>query len=454
MTDHETPLRHELRALGWSPEQLIARLNQVRHRRGALPLHAKSAYPWLRGNRPAPEPMADVLATLTEYTGRPITAATLGWSGPRQRRQRALDNPCDATADELLRDIQGETTMERRSFVLLSGAALTAPALDLLLRRSGPLHAAMDGDRVTPGLAANIESAVRQIRDLDDTEGSTSSVTLWADGLWKNLGRVITNSRYNSAEGLRIHTAFVELSETYGWMLFDSGKHPQAQRVYQTGIRLARETITGRPTDLAARNLMASIAYQASGLGQHKEAATLLSVARTTTTTNPLPPGLRAVIADREIYAAGHRGDVDHIRKARDEAHEQLQIADSGDDKPWWSIWLNPIAVDATTGRAWLASGDTNQAEPYLTQRLDVTGDSYPRDRVFATLDLADLYMLDNNSEMAASKAIDALENSTRIISPRIQSRLNDLTQSLLSYNSNPTVSEFIERSRNTVDTL
>jgi hypothetical protein len=176
---------------------------------------------------------------------------------------------------------------------------------------------------------------------------------------------------------------------------------------------------------------------------------TLLSTARTAT-TNCLPPGLRAVLAHREIYAAGRRGDTEQICRAQDEAHEQLQITD--DDKPWWSMWLNPIAVDATTGRAWLASGDISQAEPYLARRLDVTSDSYPhdypRDRIFATLDLADLHALDGYPEEAASMAITAMENSTRITSSRIQSRLKDLVKSLDRHRSKPTVSEFLERSR------
>ncbi|MEK8143437.1 hypothetical protein NKH18_18930 [Streptomyces sp. M10(2022)] len=85
-------------------------MNQHRNRRGSLPLHRKSAYPWMRGERPCAEVAGDVLAVLAQHTGRPVTIADLGWNRPRQRRRpRALDNPYEATATELLRDTQGDT---------------------------------------------------------------------------------------------------------------------------------------------------------------------------------------------------------------------------------------------------------------------------------------------------------------------------------------------------------
>ncbi|HWR46829.1 MAG TPA: hypothetical protein VN327_04280 [Pseudonocardiaceae bacterium] len=121
---------------------------------GYQPLHGKSAYPWLRGSRPCVEVRADVLTALRQHSGRPLTAADLGWDGPRRRAPRgALDTPYEATATDLLRETQKEDLMHRRTFVLLTGAAVTGPALDLLLDRAGPLRAAQDGDRVSAQLA-------------------------------------------------------------------------------------------------------------------------------------------------------------------------------------------------------------------------------------------------------------------------------------------------------------
>ena len=280
--DHElepVPLRAELAALGWSCEQLIARVNQRRAKRESLPLHSKTAYPWMRGERPSAEVARDVLAVLCQHTGRKLTDVDLGWNRSRPRRRpRSLDNPYGATATELLRETQGDTPMQRRSFLQLSGAAATAPVLDLLMGGAPALRAAQDGDRVSAQLTTTIERTVQQARDLDDSEGSASTL-LWAGGIWQNLGTLLLESRYRAAEGVRLHTAYIEMSETYGWMLFDAGLHPQAQRVYQTGMRLAREAHDAPGVHRATVNLLASAAYQESWLGQFHEASALLRVA-------------------------------------------------------------------------------------------------------------------------------------------------------------------------------
>ena len=249
-------LRAELANLGWSCEQLIARINERRARRGQRPLHRKSAYPWVRGGQPAPGTVHDVVSVLSHYAGAQVSADDFGWSDQRSRRRpRALDNPYESSATDLLRETQGEASMQRRAFLLLSGAAATGPALDLLLPGASRLHAAQHGDTVSTQLAETVEGAVRQARGLDDSEGSTSAL-LWAEGIWQNLAKLIVTSRYSEPIGIRLHTAAIEMSETYGWMLFDVGDHPKAQRVFQTGLRLAREAHDAPSVHQATTNLL------------------------------------------------------------------------------------------------------------------------------------------------------------------------------------------------------
>ncbi|MGW1616768.1 hypothetical protein ACWCQZ_46760 [Streptomyces sp. NPDC002285] len=63
--------------LGALLQQLVARVNQRRARRGCSPLSPKAAYPWLREapSLPQPDNQADALAVLTARAGRCITAA-------------------------------------------------------------------------------------------------------------------------------------------------------------------------------------------------------------------------------------------------------------------------------------------------------------------------------------------------------------------------------------------
>ncbi|WP_372404885.1 XRE family transcriptional regulator [Streptomyces luteireticuli] len=420
------PLAALLQRIRMRPEQLIARVNEHRARRGSPPLDLKSAYPWLRDPpvRPAKENEADALTVLSTRAGRTVTAAELGWTGPRRRRHpRRLDAPCEALASELLHEITQGDHMDRRHFMLLTGTAVTAPALALLIGDNSPAHAAESSGRLSPELVTTIENSVRELRVLDDNTGSTTGL-VWAGGLWQSVSRVVLNARSPAAEGRRLRTAFIELSELYGWMLFDADQHPQAQRVYQTGMRLAHETDLTRDTGLATRNLLASAAYQASWLSQHTEAKTLLDIAG----HNPrsIPPRVQAVIADRQIFAAGRRGDTESLRRARDTAHDQLQA--TGADEPWWARWLSHPAIDAATGRAWLAAHQPKEAEPFLTRRLEAARDTYPRDRMLATLDLADTHRLTGDHDAAVALIDRAASLAHHVDSQRAQVRLHEIT--------------------------
>ncbi|MCX5401316.1 XRE family transcriptional regulator [Streptomyces sp. NBC_00102] len=422
------PLAELMNQIGLRPEQLVARINELRHRRGSHPLDLKSAYPWLRGqpSRPNQENERDALTVLSSRAGRTVTAAELSWSGPRRRpHRRWLDSPGDAPMDALLREIIQGDPMDRRNLLLLAGAAATAPGLALLIG-NGSAQAAERGGRLSSQLVGGIENSVRELRELDDTDGSTAGL-LWAGGLWQSVARVVAHARDDSPTGRRLHTAFVELSEQYGWMLFDADLHPQAQRVYQTGMCLAREAAPSPDTRFATSNLLASAGYQASWLSQHSEARTFLDVAGRD--PGGLPPRLGAVIAERQIFAAGRRGDTEQLRRARDTAHNLLDKA--GGDGPWWSRWLSHHAIDAVTGRAWLAAQDPRAAEPYLTRSLTATDDAFPRDRMLAVLDLADTRRLQGEPHAALALTHEAAALAEQVHSPRAQNRLREITTAL-----------------------
>ncbi|KOV74076.1 hypothetical protein ADL00_02995 [Streptomyces sp. AS58] len=47
-------------------------------------------------------------------------------------------------------------------------------------------------------------------------------------------------------------------------------------------------------------------------------------------------------------------------------------------------------SVNAATGRAWLACDQPARAVPFLRSRVEATAPAYPRDHLYAVLDLAD----------------------------------------------------------------
>ncbi|MFF8919409.1 XRE family transcriptional regulator [Streptomyces sp. NPDC015032] len=429
------PLADLLRAIGWNPEQLVARINERRGRRGCGPLGSKSAYPWVRAAptaRPHPTNQVDALAVLSTAAGRPVTAAELGWDAPRvPGRRKPLDAPGDAAIDELLREITEGDLMDRRNLLLLTGTATTAPALAMLLGPTSALaQSSQHGGSPSARLVDSIEEAVKDLRDLDDTDGSTEGLD-WAGGLWRGTARVVTRSTSDTPATRRLHTAFIELSEQYGWMSFDANRHAQAQRIYHTGMRLAAEASPAEATRKATSNLLASAAYQAAWLDQHTEATAFLAVAERTNTAAGNNPALAAVIAERQLFAAGRRGDTEQLRHARDTAHDRLEQAATESEPPWWCQWLSHPAIDAATGRAWLAARQPQRAEPHLARRVDAVSLGYPRDHMLAVLDLANAHHRSGHQDQAASLHHTARTLAARVDSPRAHLQLRRLSASL-----------------------
>ncbi|GAA2312495.1 hypothetical protein Scani_00250 [Streptomyces caniferus] len=380
-----------LEQLGMRPEHLIARINERRVHRGCTPLSLKAAYPWLREvpSRPQPDNQADALAVLTARAGRCITASDIGWDLPRPRtRHSHLDAPGDAPLGPLLHEISQGDIMDRRNLLLLTGAAATAPALTLLLgptEEAAATTAAPATTRLNEKLVCSIEGAVRDLREMDDSTGSASGDLTWGHGIWQSTTRVVAQAQGRGPLVERLQTAYIELSEQVGWMFFDARRHPQAQRIYHTGMRLAREAATSLTTRHSTANLVASAAYQAAWLGHHNDAAALLDIAAR---TPELPSAVAAVIAERRIYAAGQRHDPGAVLRFRDEALLDLGSSDEG--TPWWATWITQGSVDAATGRAWLACDQPSRAVPFLNRRVEAASPDYPRDRLHAVLDLAD----------------------------------------------------------------
>ncbi|MGW7313169.1 XRE family transcriptional regulator [Streptomyces sp. NPDC054854] len=313
----------------------------------------------------------------------------------------------------------------RRTFLLLGGAAVTAPALELLLDGTAAYAGPRNGGPLSEGVVQQIETSLHDIRNLDDAQGSEHALT-WIDGMWRSTAEMITTTTGPAPLRARLHAAFISLCEQYGWMLFDSDRHEAAQRVYQTGLSLAREAEPGPGTANATANLLASMAYQCSHLGQHHEANTLISVAAR---HQDLSPGVGAVLAERHIVIAGRSNNPDGVRRARATAIEYLDRRTP--DDPWWTLWISPEAVDSATGRAWLALKNPASARPHLTGRLDIPDEKYPRDRFIAALDLIDIQQLEGDVTNALTTGETVLATAKNVSSPRLHRRLSKIATSL-----------------------
>jgi transcriptional regulator with XRE-family HTH domain len=168
----------------------------------------------------------------------------------------------------------GENRVQRRHFVFLTGAALTAPAHQWLVHEPGPLASGLSGRRVSAKLIDRLTPMVSELRKMDDIAGGGSVLSLaahefqWVAGLLDRAG-------YDERTGRALHVVLAELGQLCGWAAYDAGHHALAQRYYVTALR-ATHSADDRPLGAHVLSLMAE---QAARQGQPAEAVTLIETA-------------------------------------------------------------------------------------------------------------------------------------------------------------------------------
>ena len=160
-----SPLATTLAELGWKPEVLARRLNNVAALHGRCErVHAKTPYKWLRGDRPRSPWPALVAAVLTDELGRPTTPADLGWLDGGVECVSAISGlvlPWTVAGSlHAVRVVTDAGSMERRILLTLLGAAECAPAHEWLIARPDAGVARRSGLPLPVGVVDDLDDIV------------------------------------------------------------------------------------------------------------------------------------------------------------------------------------------------------------------------------------------------------------------------------------------------------
>jgi len=180
-----------LAELGWSPSQLAEGVNALR---GPGSVARSTVSEWLHKDRVPREPLPTVVAHLiSDALDREVSVAQV-WSGRAQPAEfwvpadHGLRLPWTAAGtvevlDDWLRHAGGSIGMDRRIFLAVSGASLTAPAweyVDLLGIRGDSFAALADGRRsitVTSAMVDAVAITTAGIRNLGNTPKAETRTT-------------------------------------------------------------------------------------------------------------------------------------------------------------------------------------------------------------------------------------------------------------------------------------
>ncbi len=449
------PLAAMLAEVGWRSESLAASLNALASSHGrADRVHAKTPYKWLRGEHPRP-PWPDLVAVLmTEHLRRPVSAAELGWRGGN-----TLILPATAgltlpwTVGGSLRALHTMIEadhMHRRMFLTLLGATATTPALEWLVAHDAGAVGKATGDRVPVEVVDHLDDMAGQLRRLDDQLGGGKLLGLVREHL-RTATDLLEDRRYTDTVGRRLHATAAELMRLAGWMSFDSGRHPEAQRYWTAALHAAH---AAGDRALGA-NILGFMSNQAKEIGQVRSSVTMAEAALAG--YPGASPRVGAILQLRAAQAYAHERNVDSCRRAVDAAFTQLAAAGPRADQagsagpaqgPAWSYWLDESMVEEQAGYCFLELGDASRARRHLGASLSLAPPEATRERALRRTLLATSYVTQGPPDLdraaaLGDQAVDVLTG--QVDSTRCAGYVQRLVEATAPYRRNSSVRRFIE---------
>ncbi|WP_160160057.1 XRE family transcriptional regulator (plasmid) [Streptomyces sp. NBC_00080] len=308
--------------------------------------------------------------------------------------------------------------MERRTFLTISGAALSALAAD---RATGPtttLAPGRDGRPIGEDFVELLENTAQSLADLPTDERQHTPALL--DACLSTVADRLAHGRYTPAVGLRLHTLAASLSQTIAWHRFDLGRHTHASQYWIAGLHNAH---AAGNHDMGA-GLLSDLAYQAAWRGDHTTATHILEHALTRA-DNPAARCLLQLRLARTLAAQGDKGEPRAVLRALSAAEQHLN--DAGDDRPAWCAWVSEADLAVDSGQALLDLGDTGRAHQLITEGERLLPTTRDKTRGVFLAYRAAGYLDQKEPEPAAAAATQSLLLARRIGAPRCVHLIDDL---------------------------
>ena len=411
-------------------------------------MHAKTPYKWLQGDHPRSPWPALVAALLTDEVGRLIASAELGWDEDMAAAVPAnsgLVLPWTVAGSlHALRVVTHAGSMDRRILLTLLGASGCAPAHEWLLARpDGAAALARSSGAPVPAAAVDhLDDIVGHLRRMDDRLGSGTLLQLVRAHL-RHVLELLDQRRYTDTVGRRLHATAGELMRLAGWLSFDSGQHPQAQRYWVAALHAAHAA-----GDRALGvNIIGFMSEQAHDLGQIRESVTLAETARVG--YPGATPRVTAICELRMAEAHAYDHAVTECRRALEAAFDRLGDAAPSSGEPGWCYWLNEAQAHTMAGYCYLRLADWGRARQHLRAALRLQDPSYVREGARRHLLLAHTYLRQDHPDVdhaveLATRAVETL--SGEVDSARVVGQLTQLIAQFAPYRRRPTVRQLSDQ--------
>ncbi|HSV65801.1 MAG TPA: helix-turn-helix domain-containing protein [Mycobacteriales bacterium] len=297
------------------------------------------------------------------------------------------------------------------------------------------------GRRIGEALVSRVERRIAQLRRLDDFAEAGDLRGLVERELHATAD-LLHKAAATESLRRRLLVAVGELCQLAGWVTGDMGSYPAAARYYSIGIKAAH---AAGDVPLAA-NLISTLAYQISNVGNPREAV-LLARTAATGAKHHATPTTRALLKERIAWASAKAGDRRQAERTLSAVEEDYERR-TPDDDPSWVYWLDAAEVDVMAGRCYVELGLPARAVPLLSNALCSYDERMARELALYTSWLAEAYIMLGNIDQAVAAATKTLELTGEVTSARGDTRVNLLRKQLKPYQALPAVRDFESRAR------
>lgn len=444
---------------GWSKGEFARQVNRRARRLGALHVSTDTSRVrrWLDGEQPR-DPIPRIISELfSEHFGCVVAVEDLGFKEPGALfTGSGVDLPW---APESVVDLLGEFSrsdlmLGRRGFLGASLALSAGPALVEPMQRwlaptpvpALPPRAPRAPGRLGAGELEQLESTVRLFRSWDMQCGGG----LRRKAVVGQLQEVtdLLQDSYPEPVRERLFRLTAELSLLAGWMSYDVGMQPGAQKYFVLALHAAKEA-GDRPL---GANVLGVMSRQMIHLDRPSDALELIHLAQYGS-RDTAGPRTQAMLYAVEGRAHAGLGQADKCRRAFAVA-EQLHADAPEADEPDWIRYFGGAELAAETGHAYRdlayrGAGAAERARRPLEEAVRRFADTteYQRSLALSRVGLASVYVLTREPEPACEAAHGALALSGRVRSDRLTTRLRRTVRSAVDrFGDLPAVRDLADR--------
>ncbi|MFC7218233.1 hypothetical protein ACFQLX_08650 [Streptomyces polyrhachis] len=428
---------------GWSKGELARQVNRRARTLGAhhISTDTSRVRRWLDGENPR-EPIPRILSELfSERFGSPVGVEELGLRSARHTPAGSgVDLPWagEQTVQLLSEFSRSDLMLARRGFLGSSLALSAGPALIEPMQRWLVPAPALPGEEAPPAGAGRPHRLSGP--ELDLLETTTTMFRRWDNQCGGGLRRKAVIGQLHEvtellqepqppAVGRRLFRAAAELAQLAGWMSFDMGLHPTAQKYFVLALHAAKEA-GDKPL---GAYVLSSMGRQMIHLRRPDDALELIHLAQYGS-RDGATVRTQSMLYAMEARAYANLGQPDRCHRAVRMAEDCFSDIDAGDEEPGWIGFFSEAELSAESAHsyrdlAYVAGRSPTYAalaRPPMEKAVALFAEQpdYARSYALNLVGMASVHLLEREPEGCVARTGEAIQLAHRVRSERVDNRI------------------------------